>query len=316
MNKLLSVVVPIYNVEKVLSRCIESLINQTYKNLEILLVDDGSKDGSASLIDEYARKDSRIVPIHKPNGGSATARNVGLNKATGYYITFVDSDDYVEFDAYETMIDAINRNNADIAVCGRFDDYPDGRQVPSFTAEKEGILTNEEAFKKILLWDEMDISPCDKVYKKELWNNVHFPEGQNVEDIKTLPVVIKNASKIVHIGSRAMYHYVHREGSITTTFNLTKIKDFRSAFLTLNAFTINHFPNIKDELIFYMNHSYLDLLIMCEKIKYKGEEYLEAKAYLKKNWNNKFSKSHFSSRDKLAYFLIKIHLFRIISKIL
>ena len=119
-NDLISVIIPIYNVEKFLSFCIDSIVNQTYKNLEIILVDDGSTDNSGKICDEYALKDNRIKVMHKQNGGVSSARNVGLNIAKGKYIGFVDSDDYVENDMFEILHNLIIKNNVDISCCNKF----------------------------------------------------------------------------------------------------------------------------------------------------------------------------------------------------
>ena len=122
-NNLISIIVPIYNVEKYLKKCIDSIINQTYKNLEIILVDDGSPDNCGKICDEYAKKDNRIKVIHKENGGVSSARNVGVENATGEYIGFVDSDDYIEKDMYEVLINNLKKENADISIISNYEVY-------------------------------------------------------------------------------------------------------------------------------------------------------------------------------------------------
>ena len=123
MNELISVIVPIYNVEKYLERCLDSIIKQTYKNLDIILVDDGSIDNSTKICDEYVKKDSRIKVIHKENGGLSDARNVGIDNSDGKYICFIDSDDYIELDMIENLYDGIVKNNANICCCGKLLEY-------------------------------------------------------------------------------------------------------------------------------------------------------------------------------------------------
>lgn len=126
MNPLISVIVPIYNVEKYLARCVDSIVNQTYKNLEIILVDDGSPDRCPKMCDDYAEKDSRIKVVHKKNGGLSDARNAGMAVATGEYISFIDSDDYVSDDFFECLLDVMNKENSDIAECSVVKLYEDG----------------------------------------------------------------------------------------------------------------------------------------------------------------------------------------------
>ena len=137
---LISVIVPIYNVEKYLDRCVDSIINQTYKNLEIILVDDGSPDNCPQMCDDYAKKDSRIKVVHKENGGLSDARNVGMEVATGEYVSFIDSDDYISLDFYETLLETIVDNDSDIVECGvvkfyednSFDKYSDDLKVTNY----------------------------------------------------------------------------------------------------------------------------------------------------------------------------------------
>ena len=122
MEKTISVIVPIYNVEKYLDRCLKSIINQTYKNLEIILIDDGSPDNCGTICDEYAKKDNRIKVVHKDNGGLVKARNTGLDIATGEYISFIDPDDWIELNMYEEMIKIADETNTDIVRCGYYRD--------------------------------------------------------------------------------------------------------------------------------------------------------------------------------------------------
>ena len=150
MNSLISVIVPIYNVEKYLDRCVESIINQTYKNLEIILVDDGSPDNCTQMCDDYAKKDSRIRVVHKENGGLSDARNAGMEVATGEYVSFIDSDDYISLDFYETLFQTMIDNDSDIVECsvvkfyenGKFDEYSDDQMIKNFNTVDglEGLI--------------------------------------------------------------------------------------------------------------------------------------------------------------------------------
>ena len=160
---LISVIVPIYNVEKYLDRCVDSIINQTYKNLEIILVDDGSPDNCPQMCDDYAKKDSRIKVVHKENGGLSDARNVGMEVATGEYVSFIDSDDYISLDFYETLLETIVDNDSDIVECGvvkfyednSFDKYSDDLKVTNYdTVDGLEGLINENPFKQHV-WNKL-----------------------------------------------------------------------------------------------------------------------------------------------------------------
>ena len=142
MNELISVIVPVYNVEEYLPKCIESIINQTYKNLEIILVDDGSTDNSGRICDEYAKKDDRIIVFHKENGGLSDARNCGIDAATGDWVQFVDSDDYIHQTMVEKMYSSCKRNQTKLAVCGRVDvNAETGEETIILCPQKEEVIS-------------------------------------------------------------------------------------------------------------------------------------------------------------------------------
>ncbi len=216
MNKgLLSIIIPIYNVEKYLERCINSVLDQTYQNLQIILVDDGSTDGSRDICDKYKILDARIRVIHKSNGGAADARNKGLQIAEGEYIGFVDADDYVALDMYERLYDALEERGCDIACCGRinrFDKSVKSRLRIDYTKKCVTLLTNKKAMKTLFLYDGIDFSPCDKLFRVKVLKGLQFPTGRSSEDIPVIYEAFKRANSVVHIGS-AKYNYCHRKDS-------------------------------------------------------------------------------------------------------
>ena len=147
----LSVIVPVYNVENEIKKCLDSLISQTIKNIEIIVVDDGSTDNSPVLVDQYSKQYNNIRVIHQSNRGLSGARNAGLNVASGEYISFIDSDDYVDLNMFKTMVEYAEKYDADIAVCGRIDEYPDpSKNKNSYTLEKPTLFSNVSTMKKIL----------------------------------------------------------------------------------------------------------------------------------------------------------------------
>lgn len=208
---LISVIVPIYNVEQFLSKCIQSIINQSYSRLEIILVDDGSTDDSPQICDEFKEKDKRIKVIHKKNGGLSDARNVGIEVASGEYIGFVDSDDYIDELMYEKLLNACIRNNSYISICGRnIVNIDNDILCQQFTVEKEVVYDGKTAIKKLLLWDSCDSAAWDKLYKKELFEDLKYPLGVWSEDYAVTSRIFAKADKIVHVGE-ALYYYVQRE---------------------------------------------------------------------------------------------------------
>jgi glycosyltransferase involved in cell wall biosynthesis len=208
MNDLISIIVPVYNMEGYLDRCMSSILNQTYKNLEIILVDDGSTDSSPKMCDDYALKDNRIKVVHKENGGLSDARNAGLKIATGNYIGYVDSDDWIELDMYERMYDACVENNAQLVVCRYFREYDD-KTVDDGTPRIE-IFSRDEIL-RIYITDKDGYmvynSVWSKLFKRELVEGVVFPKGQNSEDIMYTTRALCKLDKAVYIDT-CLYHYV------------------------------------------------------------------------------------------------------------
>lgn len=210
---LISVIVPVYNVGAYLDKSLETLVNQTYRNLEILLVNDGSTDNSGELCDHWARKDSRIRVIHQKNGGLSRARNVGLDMASGEYLLFFDSDDLLSPDLCRVLLDALGADG-DIAICDVAHVFPDQPYSFEMTEEQE-VLTAEETVRQ--MWYQTGFLPSAwaKLYRRKLWETLRFTPDLRFEDIDILHEVFWSAGKIVYNHSR-LYGYVHRENSITT----------------------------------------------------------------------------------------------------
>lgn len=214
-KELISVIVPIYKVEKYLPQCIDSILAQTYPNLEIILVDDGSPDGCGGICDAYAAKDRRIRVIHKENGGLSHARNAGIDIARGDYLAFVDSDDYLEPDTYEAMLDAARRHNSKLVCAGRYDeDEQSGESSPGLCPEREEFLSAEALIRRIFRWEQLDSASWDKLYAKELFRDIRYPIGRVVEDVPTTYRLVLLAGGGVLL-PKPVYHYRHRAGSIT-----------------------------------------------------------------------------------------------------
>jgi glycosyltransferase involved in cell wall biosynthesis len=212
-EKLISVIVPIYNAAHYLEKCLDSIIDQSYRNLEIILVDDGSDDCSGNLCDRYAVRDDRIRVIHhEKNRGVSAARNSGLDIATGEYLGFADGDDWLESDMYQFMLDDLLTSGADIAVCGFFRTF-DKLEVPNDKSHSHQVLERTKAL-GLLLQDKVlqNYNWC-KLYKKYLFDGIRMPEGNIFEDAFTQHLIFEKAQRVV-LHNIPKYHYLQRDDSI------------------------------------------------------------------------------------------------------
>lgn len=215
MSKKISVVVPIYNVEAFLPRCIDSILNQTYKNLEVILVDDESPDRCGEICEEYRKKDNRIIVIHQKNKGLSGARNAGIDIATGEYIGFVDSDDYIEPDMYEKLYKQNEENGSQIAICGRYYEFENGEKLIRYKEEaKTSVMSNIDAIKRMNSFNSFDMAAWDKLYKLDIFDNIRYPQGKLSEDYFVIYKLFEKAEKI-SFNPQPLYHYMQRQNSIS-----------------------------------------------------------------------------------------------------
>ena len=220
MSELISIIVPVYNNEKYLDKCVKSIVNQTYQNLEIILVDDGSPDNCPRICDEWAKTDGRIRVVHKQNGGVSSARNAALDIATGDYISFVDSDDYLEPNAIEVLLSEIAKNNADISMGSLFFDYIDGRETQKQESSNL-IIENDDILKDYLLDKNIRPEVWNKLYKADLFRNIRFPLGTSyAEDFKINYYILKICKKAA-LSDKCLYHYLQESGNSSTTSYMT-----------------------------------------------------------------------------------------------
>ena len=211
---MISVIVPVYNVEAYLDRCVESIIGQTYRDLEIILVDDGSKDRSPQMCDEWAKKDNRIKVIHKENGGAATARNRGISLATGEYIIFIDSDDWIESAMFEILLTAMQEEKADIVEC-KLDWFKDGEEPCRYegTPIQRIHFDTEGALEELIRERRLHQTPVNKLYRAELMKGIPFAEGRICEDEYWTYQIFGQAKSIVLLDV-VLYHYYQSTGSV------------------------------------------------------------------------------------------------------
>ncbi len=242
-DDLISIIVPIYKVEKYLNKCIESIVNQTYKNLEIILVDDGSPDNCPAMCDEWAKKDSRIKVIHKENGGLSDARNVGMAIATGDYIGFVDSDDWIREDMYSLLYEDMHDNNSDISACGVTCVYDNETEPTMLTSTGKYTFSTEEAMISIINEDILKQPVWYKLYKRKVIQDISFPVGKLHEDVFWSYQAIGNA-KIVSVFDEPCYYYRQRNDSIMgSVFSMKHFDSIEAKLYRINYIKDN-FPKL------------------------------------------------------------------------
>ena len=240
MNNLISVIVPIYKVEPYLRQCVDSIINQTYKNLEIILVDDGSPDGCPQICDDYAAKDTRVKVIHKENGGLSSARNAGLDIASGDYIAFVDSDDFLVETMYQDLLEVAESHDADVTACDAFEIVGENRVAYSKNNEEITVINKTEDFFLHIVdpfpWIRFEV--WNKLFKKKILSKIRFKEGQIYEDMYFDRLVFSHSSVVVHL-SKSLYCYrLNRKGSTNSTFKSNRFcffDEINSYLLFFNA---------------------------------------------------------------------------------
>lgn len=270
MDELISVIVPIYKVERFLNDCIESIINQTYTNLEIILVDDGSPDKCGLICDNYAKEDKRIVVIHKENGGLSDARNAGIEVAKGAYLCFIDSDDKVRKDFVEKLYIGITTNEADLCLCGidRIDE--NDNILDEITPQYEvGVTDGRMLVKSLKDFQTSNIVAWNKIYRRDLFKNLRYPKGKLNED-EFVTYKILYACKRVTIIPENLYHYRKVQGSIMNS----QFTEKRLEFLDAYKERISYFKEKEDYELYKISIiSYIEILVYLyckEEIKDKN----------------------------------------------
>ena len=299
---LISVIVPVYNVEDYLRKCIDSLIDQTLKDIEIILVDDGSTDKSGNICDEYVLKDNRVKVVHKENGGLSDARNTGIDIARGKYISFIDSDDWIEIQMLERLYNLAIANEADIVQGDYIKVYDENitvrnisENIMKYNSEKIlNELYRDNSIKTVVVWN--------KIYKRELFNNIRFPKGKLHEDEFTTYKVLHKANLIIDTNA-PIYYYRQREDSIMNSdFNIKR-------FDRLEALKDRKEYFIKNKLLelSFKTEAHLCRIMKSFYIKIHSRN-IKDKAYLLKVLNREVRKNYFkfitnrelSNKEKLT----------------
>lgn len=248
MNKeKISVIVPIYKVEDYLRRCLDSIINQTFSNLEIILIDDDSPDNCGRICNEYAAKDDRIIVLHQSNEGLAETRNIGIKKATSQYIVFIDSDDYIENTMIEILYNNLKKYDADISCCGHLEIYPNCYEERNSEKIFCSLYSSEEALKCFMYTHELDVVSWNKLYKKELFDGIYFPKGKLYEDHYTIYRLLDKADLIVY-DSQPLYFYCKRDNSIGGRGFNNRMFELRDALEQECGYIKDKYPQISKDI--------------------------------------------------------------------
>ena len=309
---LITVIIPVYNIMEYLPRCVHSVTAQTYRNLEIILVDDGSTDGTDKLCDQLALEDERIRTHHKKNGGSSSARNVGLQLMSGDYVGFVDSDDYVEPDAYEKLMQGILETGACIAQMGRDEIDEKGNLLPDICippAQREFIAS--EDFMRELLMHRGDCSFCTKLIKADLMRERRFPEGKLNEDFYLLIHLLRETEGVLSLPDRG-YHVFYRMGSNSRRENKN---DFSRVFAdnVENAdvaaqIVKESYPGLEETAFRFGIFQRLDYVLHVP-ISMRTKEnafYLQVVKYLRKNWKRAMKNPILTKKNKAYHTLFAV----------
>lgn len=303
---LISIIVPVYNVEKYIRRCVDSLINQTYKNLEIILIDDGSPDNSGAICDEYAKLDNRVKVIHKENGGVSSARNVGLDSASGEYIGFMDSDDYITPDMYEVLYNNMVDNDADISMGIYALENNKGEFISHYRYDVNEVFDKAQTIAEMLKQVKYTCSLCDKLFSAKLVGDIRFDKDiSHNEDLLFLYQLMKKSNKAVYI-SKPMYYYCNNEESASRV----SFSDKNTTMLKAQTMVIEdireNLPQIYDvALTEYVKTAIFNLTAIA-KSGYKNKEYIEKLRKIVKDNLKFFIKSYVAKGYKIYAVLISI----------
>ena len=302
---LISVIIPVYNIMEYLPRCVHSVTAQTYQNLEILLVDDGSTDGTGELCDQLAGEDARIRVFHKENGGSSSARNLGLKNAQGAYFGFVDSDDYVEPDMYEKLLRGMEETGAFIAQVGRDEIDEQGNALPDIcTPPAEATTYSGKEFMKELLMHRGDCSFCTKLLRRELFENRAFPVGKLNEDFYLLTHMLVDGVEVLSLPDRG-YHVFYRIGSNSRKKDKN---EFSRVFADCvdNADDVSrqvdqYFPELRDVAFRFGIFQRLEYLlhVPIPNMTKDNDFYVAVVRHLRKNWTKTLWNPILTKKNKI-----------------
>ncbi|QSB27960.1 glycosyltransferase family 2 protein [Flavobacterium sp. CLA17] len=312
---LISIVIPVYKVEKYLRRCIESVLSQTYKFYELILVDDGSPDNCPAICDEYAGIYENIIVIHKENQGVSAARNSGIEAAKGKYITFIDSDDFVDESFLEILKTTLDVHNVSISMCS-YKRVNDSSQIEKSKKNEVKVINDFEAM-NMLLDDQSKCAPWGKLYEINLFQDLRFPVGKIMEDMFVMPVIFEKA-KFLSIGSQELYFYNQEGESITrSTFNYNKL-DMVEAADFWKKHTSLHYPELSEKASIHFFTVIINNCMYLTKAddSYGKSKYYEYKAEILNSYKHIINSKYTTRNTRIKVILLKFNLFRLFTKLL
>lgn len=299
---LISVILPVYNIEEYLPKCMESLFAQTYTNLELILIDDGATDKSPELCDKYAKQDSRVKVLHKKNGGLSDARNYGIERANGEYITCVDPDDYVDNDYIEYLFNLIVKYKTNMSIC-QHRVIKNGTIIHEYGNKGEEEIPNKICIERILYHDVIDTSAWGKLYKTELFSDVKYPFGKQYEDIATTYKLLYKCETVA-VGYESKYNYIIRSTSIVNgQFNIKKL-DLLDMTDDMAKDVISHYPELENATLRRQVYARFSTLNQMLWTKGYDEEKQTIIDFIKKNQRNVFFNPKAPKRDKFAILVL------------
>ncbi len=309
---LISVIVPVYNIMDCLPKCVESICNQTYLNLEIILVDDGSNDGTEKLVDDLALKDDRIRVFHKENGGSSSARNLGIAKANGRWIGFVDSDDFIDPNMYEQLMKCIKDYKVPMVQTSRDEIDENGNRLPDVCVPPDKTFKCESrAFLRELLLHRGDCSFCTKLTDKNLFQKHRFPEGVLNEDFHLFVQILQEIEGVVIIPEQ-YYHVYYRIGSNTRKKSKNEFSRVYTDIVNnadmMEEIVQNKYPDLKIEAVRFGLFQRLDYLlhIPVSEMKNQNEFYVSIKKYLRRHICKTVTNPYLTKKNKTYLLLLTI----------
>lgn len=321
MKNLISIIVPIYNVEKYLKKCIESIVNQTYENIEIILIDDGSNDNSGIICDEYAKKDNRIIVIHKENGGVSSARNKGLKIAKGEWISFVDADDWIEQNFCQTLLNKATQEQADIALCG-YNRVTDNR-IEKINVNNQDMFFNSNEYLVKSLNPQTGFGFCHmKLIKKEVLKSIFFNERIEVgEDALFNIMLSEEINKAIFVGN-ALYNYRINNQSVVKKYDENYANKYLLGIFEIKKFLLLKYKDDKEIIQNYYNFVAYHVMLIAVNYCYHPNSNENRKLLIKICNNNEFrdglKKSNYmnlSITRKITLFTLK-HKFYVFTELI
>lgn len=310
--QLVEVIIPVYNVEEYLSRCIDSILQQSYQNIRIWLVDDGSIDGSGYICDSYAKETTKVIAIHKSNGGLSSARNEGLNRIKqmpineqGAYVSFVDSDDWVEPEFIKFLVNLLESTKSDIAQCGHYVTFSDSYEVDKNKNHSTSVLNRVETLESMCRNEAFDVTSWNKLYKMKLFENIRFPDGMLYEDTATTYKLVAKADRFA-VNMTPLYHYMQRYNSIANGRKWSDSKlDLIAAGDQMAEWVCLHYPSLKKAALekrVYVRLSTLSQMVNTSYIDSNKAD--DLRRFVVKHAKQILLDSGSSKRDKLGVIVI------------